>query len=1094
VTTEAVDYEAQDRAARKSIKESLGQTFFVEAGAGTGKTSALVDRVVALVLAGRRIERLVAITFTEKAAAELRDRIRGGLEEARAGAPAETDIIDAALGSLDRAQLSTIHSFCAQLLHSFAAEAGVDPSFRVEDEVRSQRRFQDRWRIYLDQIPRESDAEKAINRVLGLGLTTADIETLARELSRQADLAWRLEAHPVTAPAAFWPNVKQMAERLAALPLSSAPPDDELRLRVERLLSFVRDLSTAENARETVLASGAAVLELRWQVSRASEWGPGGACRQVRDSAKAIAEQLKETLELSRSEALAGLMPVIVQFVLADARERGREGILTFDDLIVRVRDLLRDNPESVRSLRDRYDVMLIDEFQDTDPLQVDIARCFAQDPQTGKLQPGRLFLVGDPKQSIYRFRRADMAVYSKTRDEASAQGAEFADLALNRRSRPEVLDWVNSVFSTMIGDGGDPDIQPSYRPIHPSRGGSLNGPGIARMGDALEDTRAAEARRVEADALAAQCHAVLDDGWEVMDRTRKRTALLRDIAILIPARAILAPLERALAAAAIPYRVESGSLIYRTLEVRDLINCLTAIDDPSDEVAVVGALRSPAFACSDVELARHKGAGGSFNYLAPSLSEHDGPVAGGLRVLGGYHKDRHDRSLAALIERFAADRCLAEVGILDQGSRNAFRRVRFVVEQARAFESGGPESLRAFVVWMERRFNDAILDNEGGGVDDDEDAVRVFTIHGAKGLEFPIVFLAGLGWSPSNRGNIFTIDRATGDTAVSIGAKGEHRRFVLGDAEQISRLESTHREAEFARWLYVAATRARDHLLVSLYHASRNAGSTGAARLIAAGAREYAVELMPKTVAATAQPPSFFGLAVDPPGSHTPEAFKDAREALVKASQRKKYWSATAIMDERRAVAAEDKNERDDESEPWARGRGGTQRGRAVHAAIQSLPLDAGDAEIDAFSRAQAVAEAIPHREAEVGAMVRWVLRSSQAAVRARAAPRALREVPFAVEENDVVLEGFVDLLIQTYDGIEIVDWKTDQIRPDRITARLEEYRLQAGLYVIGIEAATGQPVTRITYVFADPGIEESPGDPAALAVAARLALASPR
>jgi len=1093
LTTVPINFEAQDRAAGALIRQALNDTLFVEAGAGTGKTRALVDRVVALVLSGKKIERLVVITFTEKAAADLRDRVRGGLEAARSESAAATEIVNAALDSLDRAPISTIHSFCQHLLYSFAAEAGIDPSFRVADEVQAERRFQERWRTYLEQAAGDSEAVVHIDRALGLGLSPSDIETLARSLTRQGDLASRLDSSAIKAPAPFWPNIAEMERSLTDLPLAAAASNDPLRLRVERLLSLVRSLARAGDEPETVLASGAGVLETKWVVSSTGAWGGARTCQHVRQVSKDVCERLTSTLESCRSDALTGLLPLIVRFMLGDARARGRDGILTFDDLILQVRDLLCDNDETVRVLRERYDVMLIDEFQDTDPLQVDIARSFATDPQ-GVLEPGRLFLVGDPKQSIYRFRRADMAIYSQTRSFAVQQGAEFAELALNRRSQRGIVTWVNRVCAQLIGDGDNPAVQPRYYPIHALRDDSPDGPCVAWIGDELADMSAREARRVEADALASQCQAALDEGWEVIRDGTARRASFGDIAILIPARTILAPLERALAGAGIPYRIEGGSLIYRTQEVRDLLNCLTAIDDPADDVAIVGALRSPAFACSDVEIARHKAQGGSFNYLSPALTDRDQPVANALRVLGRHHEAKNEGSLAALAERFAAECALGEIGILHQGNRNSLRRIRFVIEQARTFEKNGPESLRAFVAWMESRAGEAILDNEGAGVDDDEDAVRVLTIHSAKGLEFPIVFVAGLSWSPTDRNNIYYVDRSTGDVGVSIGTKTDNRRFTLGKIDHLQSLERDHEDAQHARLLYVAATRARDHLLISLYHSKRGAPGSGARRLIAAGARKLAVERMNLPRVQRAETMPFPGLAVDQPDIQTLEGFDLARSALITASKRKKYTSATALAQRGgdAGEAGDQKMERDDESEPWLRGRGGTQRGRAVHAAIQSLPLDADDALIEAFSRAQAVAEAIPQHADEVAHLVRWVLRSSQAMRRAQEASRALREVPFAVEKGGIVLEGFVDLLIETSDGIEIVDWKTDQIQAAEVPARLEQYSLQAGLYVVGIESATGRPVTRVTYVFAGARVEQSPGDPTMLAAAALPQLAT--
>jgi ATP-dependent helicase/nuclease subunit A len=213
-------------------------------------------------------------------------------------------------------------------------------------------------------------------------------------------------------------------------------------------------------------------------------------------------------------------------------------------------------------------------------------------------------------------------------------------------------------------------------------------------------------------------------------------------------------------------------------------------------------------------------------------------------------------------------------------------------------------------------------------------------------------------------------------------------------------------------------------------------------------------------------------------------DEFAAGRRQLLATATLKRFTSATAIGQLK-------KEEKADDTEPWSRGRGGTRLGRAVHAAIQSVPLDANDATIAAFARAQAVAEAIPHRTAEVEKLVRWVLRESKAAERARRAQRALREVPFAVQVDGTVLEGFIDLLIEASDGgIEVVDWKTDQIGESEVGERLKEYEIQAGLYVYGIEAATRRKVSAVTYVFAGPGVERSPGNPAELSSAALAAL----
>jgi len=1074
-------HRAVDEETRRLICERLDETQFVEASAGTGKTRALVDRYVALVLSGLRVDQLVAITFTDKAAAELRDRIRAELERRQTADEGGRGLLPQALISLDRAQISTIHAFAMSVLRSFAAEHGIDPTFQVQDEVAAERRFEERWRTFLEDAGRDPDAREAVNRVLALGLWTRDLQTLAYELWTHGALVEMLQSSPLQAEPAQVPHLPELRAGLLELNPSSVPGGDRLRVSIETILGVLDELlAVPEQDREALMSALAPGLKAG-KVGQAGNWGGRDGIEHAREMAGEVCATLQESIAALRSDALAQLLPVLIRFVVEESKKRLRDGELVFDDLILQLRNLLRDDLDARRRMRGRFRVLMIDEFQDTDPLQVDIALDFARDPETGAIDPGRLFLVGDPKQSIYRFRRADMAVYAVTRALIEKHGGRLCELALNRRSRSLILSFVNQIFESIIGSGESPSLQPGYRPVHPERADACSGPDVASIGGAMSGS-AGEARRYEAQQIAAYCRAALDAGWQVWDRETgvARPAHYRDIAILVPTRAILQPLERSLADAGVPYRVEGGSLIYATQDVRDLINCLTALDDSTDDIAVVAALRSPAFACSDVELAEYRLGGGSFNYLWPELEGRNGRVAAALLDLRSFHLTRHDGSIAKLAQRFVAEHHLVEAGLYDLANRNAFRRTRFVVEQARGFEAERPESLRAFIEWLERRAGDAILDHEGAGLDDDEDAVRVLTIHAAKGLEFPIVFLAGLGVAPSPARAVLGLDRTNDAIAISIGSKNRQANFRLGPVDTVNAHESEHQRAERDRLLYVAATRARDHLLISLYHHA-NARDSAAQRLIQAGALEATVRLPELEIVVDRRSGPFDGLAIDPIGV-ADEAFDVERAILVEATKQPLRTSATAL----RQLGGDAEDEREDESEPWARGRAGTHRGRAVHAALQVLPWDADEATVDALARAQAVAEAIPGESARVAELLRSAL-ATHAARRARVARRSQREVPFALIEQGVTLEGFVDLVLETEDGLEVLDWKTDALAQEEVPSRLASYQLQAGLYVLGIESATGRPVRRVTYVFLAPGVEISPGEPTALANSAR-------
>jgi ATP-dependent helicase/nuclease subunit A len=1075
VTLHVLSPESQDAESRRVIREMLGETMLVEAGAGTGKTRALVDRYVALVRSGCHVEELIAVTFTEKAAAELRDRIRADLERAEPGGEGG---IREALASLDRAQISTIHSFALNLLRPLAAEHAINPNFELHDATAAERRFLDRWHAFLEATGEDAGACDVVTRVLGLGLTTRDLEQLAHALWTEGALTELLAERPLSALPPEALDLSVLRAHLIGLHLAGVPESDLLRANIEAFIHKLDELlaSRAED-REALLAAAVSAMYVT-RNGQAANWGGKNQREHARDVCHAVCQALNDNLRDTRTHALSQLMPLMVRFVMQDVRDRLRDGELIFDDLILRLRNLLRDSPRARNALRARCKAMLIDEFQDTDPLQVDIAMAFARDPETGALEPGRLFLVGDPKQSIYRFRRADMAIYAATRADVERAGGQLPELALNRRSRGVILEFVNATFASIIGDGDQPAIQPPYRPVYAERQDDLAGPGVAWIGGSLEG-QAGGVRTHEARQIAAWCREMLARGWSISTTAGSHAARYRDIAILVPTRPILQPLERALADAGVPFRVDGGSLIYATQDVRDLINHLTAIDDPTDDIAVVAALRSPAYACSDVELAEYKLGGHTFNYLAPGLEGVEGRVAPALLDLRALHLSRGG-SLAELVARVVGSHRTVEAGMYDTGNRNAFRRARFVIEQARAFEADQPESLRALVEWLERRAADAILDQEGSGLDDDEDAVRVLTIHGSKGLEFPIVFVAGMGASPNTRPAILSVERTSGDVAVSIGARGRGN-FTLGPVDELIAQEALHLQAERDRLLYVAATRARDHLVLSLYHPAK-ARKSAAQRLIEARACELAAEL-PELPAATYVAPRipFADLHVES-SDLDDQAFATERNELVEGASRFRVTSATALG--RLRVA--DEPERDDDTEPWARGRAGTHRGRAVHAALQVLPWNADQPTIQALARAQAVAEAIPDEANRIADLLRRAL-GTEAAARARQSRRAQREVPFAVVEGDITLEGFVDLLLENDDGVEIVDWKTDAISPEAIPRRLQDYTLQAGLYVLGIEAAIGRPVQQVTYVFVSSGQEVSPGAPADLARRAR-------
>ena len=343
-----------DEGARRAIAERLDATMLVEAGAGTGKTRALVDRVVALVAAGTRIERIAAITFTERAAAELRERVRTGLDERLADpatAPAVRDRCEVARDDLERAQLSTIHAFGQALLRSMCAEAGIDPEITVLDQLTAERRFEERWRAALERVDPAGDDGVAIDRALGLGLRIKDLRRLGEALTERADIAERILAEPPVAPAPDWSAAGRLASPSSWRSAWTACRATTAACCTSSTLMGVLDALMAcggwERDERAPYGDGD-VREEAGERRTGRELGWRGSDRRPRGGAPAVVgTAILRLLDDARAEATAAVLPWVARTVLEDAARRRREGTLIFTDLILWTRDLLRDDPSA---------------------------------------------------------------------------------------------------------------------------------------------------------------------------------------------------------------------------------------------------------------------------------------------------------------------------------------------------------------------------------------------------------------------------------------------------------------------------------------------------------------------------------------------------------------------------------------------------------------------------------------------------------------------------------------------------------------------------------------------------------------------------
>ena len=1109
---------AGDQLRRDRIRTSLDENLFVEAGAGTGKTTALVGRIVELVTSGKaEMAGLAAITFTEAAAAELRDRVRRDLEDAATDETLDQAVQERrrrAVSELNAASIQTLHSFAQSLLREMPLEAGLPPGFETLDPIEADLRFRQAWDEWVDWALDSHEVGPKLAQALHFGVRLDRLREVAVALDRDHDVVAMAPVAPApTIAIGIGQRLRGAVQEIERLrPLSMIGSGDPLYDHAGEVVALAQRLPEPGGATDPY--QRAIMRLLGWR--RLST--PGGnqknwdrddltgenGCKLLKDVLRELERVRAEDIEALRLAALAPALEEVRRFVVELAQRRKAAGEATFHDLLIWARDMLRDNLDARRRFQRRFHHLLLDEFQDTDPIQAEIAFFLAGDPDdaaAGKATdwrdvppvPGKLFMVGDPKQSIYRFRRADIATMAEARDRLVAESTPLQE---NFRSRQEIIAWVNHVFSQWMGAEDGNDLQAAYRDLIATLGApdADEDAGLSPvhlMGGPV-DGNAGEARRQEAWAAAALAQRVRADRWQVRDPVTQacRDADYRDVCLLIPSRTNLDALERALEDADVPYRIESESIVLGTEDVRQLLNCLRAIDSPGDQVALVAALRSSAFACSDVELLQFLDDGGRFDYQSPGGAS--GPVADAMKALRDYHEGCGFEPPDELIERFVRERQLVELSFNRRRPRERWRRLRYVAEQARAFQRAGGASLRGFLDWIEQQVEEGARAVESPAPGSDEDCVRIMTIHAAKGLEFPVVVLTGFGSPPRPHRPTVIVDRSTGRIEVSL-ALSERGHMVTSGYAEVQERESAAAAGESVRLTYVACTRARDYLVVSLFRSRKGAESSRAGRLEALCSDRPDLftpldwqGLVEASNAHQQEPPA----APATPARDFPRLraqWVAQRNDVLAGAARPQAQAVTAIAQEARGqspgleppdVATSEKVEVDDGEISYRRGRGSTNLGRAVHAVLQSIDLETG-ADLESICRAQAEAEGVGSRVDDVLGLAHAALESKTVkdlvTMVRRGSAKYYREVFVSAALDGRLLEGFIDLLIDGPEGISIVDYKTDSLTEQQVRELGPEYQVQIGLYAWAVGQTTGRPVHDATLLFLRPREERA-------------------
>ncbi len=862
-----------DAAARAAIRTELGTSMIVEASAGTGKTTCMVDRLVSLVQTGTAtVSQLVAITFTKKSAAELARRFRERLERAVTDPsmpPPERERLTKALAQIDAAVIGTVHAFCGRLLRERPIEAGLDPALEMLDPGGEELLRERAWRQFGELVAQDATLAAHRQALEAAGVELRDLRSAFATFVAQGDV--RQWPHEAVAPPDVGPLLSRTCEEIAVeLDRATVPwqqrGSDALMDKLEGILRAYRH---RHDDTSVSLMQVAEAFEGACPKLTQSLWLPDGK----RDQQKANKERLEEwwdRLVTAFAEPLRQWRAYRYHHViplLEAARDhyeqlRLAEGRLSFQDLLCRAAALLRDRPDIRCDFADRHRFLLVDEFQDTDPIQAELLLLLtAADPKatdwrTTTIKPGSLFVVGDPKQSIYRFRRADIGTFEFVRDRIEASGGKRVSLTTNFRTTAELVEWVNDMFPRPFAAHADQSEDAAYGPgFTASHVGRADATGGVLVG--LRQLRLKSADPiVEAEAVARFIRRSIDQGLTVprsqseLERGVGPACRPEDFLIVTWDTGELATFARAMNAVGLPCDVtgQKGADAADDLAMLQLV--LRVVADPDDTVAALGVLRGPVFGFPDTDLrAFHKAGGTISGRLAVPESLSDADLRQRLAAAGDAFKRWRRLAaslpLAAAIERIADDAGLfliasAAGGRAGRRGRAAAGVLATLIERIRAERSlvtSVPDAIDRIddllaKTFPKRDFDTLPLDAAVGG------AVRVMNLHKVKGLEAPVVFLCDRDGPQQSRdrGASCHIARTSNEPIGSFAVKRPRNSFGTSfttlaaplDWHEQEATEQRYLEAEYLRLNYVAGTRPGACLVVSVYEDSKGTVTGG--------------------------------------------------------------------------------------------------------------------------------------------------------------------------------------------------------------------------------------------------------------------------
>jgi ATP-dependent helicase/nuclease subunit A len=1103
-----------DRCQREQAETTFDRNVVVVAGAGTGKTTLLVNRLIHVLIKEPHpvgITHVVALTFTNKAATEMKIRLRerltalakSGVSEARpadGGAVTLKELREryrltaeeiqaragSALQDLEKAQIGTLHSFAAHLLRLHPLESAVDPVFQEDDGSRFEEHFSLAWDLWSARELSRQGSHHRVWRPLLRSITLEDIRAFARALCSElvdlGSLQEQLEMKGVDPRLMRW--MQHIRDRAQALLNAHDRPK---RRKVEHMLA-----TTISLAKLCIEQGPGAIHELplseqEWLAKDVGTSVAGWDTSEFDEASRLI--NIAQQIQHVNVTVFKNILTILSPFISEVRASFVQKGWLSFDGLLARARALLRDHPAVRERIKREYRAVLVDEFQDTDPVQYEIILavserhgCHATNWQEMAFEPGKLFIVGDPKQSIYAFRRADIEAFDRVVQKIESDQGMLQTLTTNFRSDAAVLGPVNDVFDRLFERR--PHVQPANvrLEVRPQRRPGNLDPGVRlqlvrpRGGDEAFD--AAGATRAEAEALAR---------WLKEDIFSLPAVKCGHVALLFRKLTQADTYLDALRRYGLPYVIEGEKHFYRRQEVIDLVNVLRLLENPHDRVALVGVLRSPLGGLTDRELYDLREAE-LFDYrYHDRLVAWAHPRSVAVRRLYCHLADLHREVFLvplAVAVQLVFDRLpILELAAASLHGEQAVANLLKVKQTAA--ESDRPNlTFSGLVDLMVARVEEQPDEAESPLAEESTDAIQVLTIHKAKGLEFPIVVLPGLhqGTGRERSLPLVSYDWSSGLYGLSLGTNQTLSSLLV--REKVEARE----EAERRRVLYVGMTRAKELLVLSGGVAERAVGETVLSLLQEVGEGQVGLASTPTLTIGRSAIPHTVVQAPDRkwarrPLSNAPELHGlDSAAIALLWHRRTSAWtqaratpmhvSPSALMQYTMSTPGQ-RIEKGGDSE--LRRLGGIVAHHILErwdfAGDPSRFIDQIDATLQSYltneqqTLAPALSESLQELFTSFG--------RSEIYAMLRASTILGREVPFVVSwGKGQVMEGVVDLIYRLDGGIWIADYKTDAVPAEAVPARAEAYRQQAEIYKAAVQQSLGISSVAFQFIFLRPSV----------------------